>query len=198
MIRRPPRSTLFPYTTLFRSAEGLLGLAPDGALLDTVVDQHTCHGGRADDEQADLQVRHRQAASSSRKRSAWSMSTATTRDTPDSGIVTPTSCSAISIEILLWLMNRNCVCADMRFTRSQKRPVLVSSSGASTSSSRQNGAGLSWNIENTSEIAVSAFSPPESRWMLALRLPGGCAMTWMPESRISSPVRRSFAWPPPK
>src|SRR3712207_7249580 len=27
MIRRPPRSTLFPYTTLFRSAIGLVGLA---------------------------------------------------------------------------------------------------------------------------------------------------------------------------
>src|SRR3712207_7453540 len=27
MIRRPPRSTLFPYTTLFRSAEALLLLA---------------------------------------------------------------------------------------------------------------------------------------------------------------------------
>src|SRR2546430_13518925 len=26
MIRRPPRSTLFPYTTLFRSALGRLGL----------------------------------------------------------------------------------------------------------------------------------------------------------------------------
>src|SRR5438874_2853005 len=25
MIRRPPRSTLFPYTTLFRSGAGLLG-----------------------------------------------------------------------------------------------------------------------------------------------------------------------------
>src|SRR3712207_8858286 len=25
MIRRPPRSTLFPYTTLFRSDEGVLG-----------------------------------------------------------------------------------------------------------------------------------------------------------------------------
>src|SRR5256712_8740039 len=28
MIRRPPRSTLFPYTTLFRSDEGELGLLP--------------------------------------------------------------------------------------------------------------------------------------------------------------------------
>src|SRR3712207_8940897 len=26
MIRRPPRSTLFPYTTLFRSAEGSRGI----------------------------------------------------------------------------------------------------------------------------------------------------------------------------
>src|SRR2546428_5146989 len=31
MIRRPPRSTLFPYTTLFRSAydRGLIGINPD-------------------------------------------------------------------------------------------------------------------------------------------------------------------------
>src|SRR2546422_7193050 len=28
MIRRPPRSTLFPYTTLFRSRGGLEGLPP--------------------------------------------------------------------------------------------------------------------------------------------------------------------------
>src|SRR5216684_8389490 len=35
MIRRPPRSTLFPYTTLFRSVHehaGQLGAAPAGAL----------------------------------------------------------------------------------------------------------------------------------------------------------------------
>src|SRR6266496_6124939 len=30
MIRRPPRSTLFPYTTLFRSARGHAGAAGDG------------------------------------------------------------------------------------------------------------------------------------------------------------------------
>src|SRR3712207_8828145 len=29
MIRRPPRSTLFPYTTLFRSQHGVLGEDPD-------------------------------------------------------------------------------------------------------------------------------------------------------------------------
>src|SRR2546430_3961022 len=27
MIRRPPRSTLFPYTTLFRSISGIVGMA---------------------------------------------------------------------------------------------------------------------------------------------------------------------------
>gem|GEM_PF-6010366 len=131
-------------------------------------------------------------------RSASSISTSTTRETPCSCIVTPTSWRAISMVILLCVMKRNCVCADMRLTISQKRSVLLSSSGASTSSSMQNGAGLSWNIENTRAIAVSAFSPPESRWMVLFFLPGGCAMTWMPESRISSPVRISLASPPPK
>src|SRR3712207_9408181 len=32
MIRRPPKSTLFPYTTLFRSAQGGPSLAPLGAI----------------------------------------------------------------------------------------------------------------------------------------------------------------------
>src|SRR5688572_33333097 len=31
MIRRPPRSTLFPYTTLFRSEVGFVGAADDDA-----------------------------------------------------------------------------------------------------------------------------------------------------------------------
>src|SRR3712207_8142201 len=37
MIRRPPRSTLFPYTTLFRSPEGAL-LRPQDRLLRAAVD----------------------------------------------------------------------------------------------------------------------------------------------------------------
>src|SRR3712207_7059808 len=32
MIRRPPRSTLFPYTTLFRSGEDLLQSVPESGL----------------------------------------------------------------------------------------------------------------------------------------------------------------------
>src|SRR5438876_6000511 len=34
MIRRPPRSTLFPYTTLFRSTYNWEGVNPDGYFLD--------------------------------------------------------------------------------------------------------------------------------------------------------------------
>src|SRR6266700_4191688 len=47
MIRRPPRSTLFPYTTLFRSAGGLLYYVqphvPGGSLRDRLVrsEEHT-------------------------------------------------------------------------------------------------------------------------------------------------------------
>src|SRR3712207_7465251 len=40
MIRRPPRSTLFPYTTLFRSGLELLVLARGGGLLHGVRQQH--------------------------------------------------------------------------------------------------------------------------------------------------------------
>src|SRR3712207_7982530 len=36
MIRRPPRSTLFPYTTLFRSFSPLLWLEPAGAQLSCI------------------------------------------------------------------------------------------------------------------------------------------------------------------
>src|SRR5258706_11350032 len=53
MIRRPPRSTLFPYTTLFRSADGFdggFGLGRHDALHDGAVAdgprQHTEHGDR--------------------------------------------------------------------------------------------------------------------------------------------------------
>src|SRR3712207_7771359 len=34
MIRRPPRSTLFPYTTLFRSGVGPMTVAPRSASID--------------------------------------------------------------------------------------------------------------------------------------------------------------------
>src|SRR5256885_9512217 len=43
MIRRPPRSTLFPYTTLFRSRRHLCGADAD----QTVRPQDRRHGNRA-------------------------------------------------------------------------------------------------------------------------------------------------------
>ena len=39
MIRRPPRSTLFPYTTLFRSEQDLAGLADAHDELDREVER---------------------------------------------------------------------------------------------------------------------------------------------------------------
>src|SRR2546430_8891928 len=43
MIRRPPRSTLFPYTTLFRSADGDQHILGPAALM--IVDTMRCLGG---------------------------------------------------------------------------------------------------------------------------------------------------------
>src|SRR5208282_5083138 len=144
--------------------------------LQPVVGEHTDDKHDAGNDQAEKQRVHRDPAAACRGRlsassSASAMSTATTRDTPGSGIVMPINCAAISMVILLWLMNRNCVTSAMVRTMAQKRSVFGSSSGASTSSSRQNGAGLSWNSANTRPIAVMAFSPPDSRWIDVLRLP---------------------------
>src|SRR5450432_4698820 len=51
MIRRPPRSTLFPYTTLFRShdAENFLGISQRGP--------NGCGGGRSEEHTSELQSR---------------------------------------------------------------------------------------------------------------------------------------------
>ena len=68
--------------------------------------------------------------------------------------------------------------------------MLASSSGASTSSRMQKGEGLYWKIANSSAIAVSAFSPPESSSTFCSRLPGGWAMMSMPLSRTSSSSSR--------
>src|SRR3989442_5982466 len=59
MIRRPPRSTLFPYTTLFRSLDGILWVLRTGApwadLPDRYAPYQTCHRrfGTARSDQAD-------------------------------------------------------------------------------------------------------------------------------------------------
>src|SRR3712207_8889253 len=44
MIRRPPRSTLFPYTTLFRSAfDRVAALVPDHLVLDADIGEGAPH-----------------------------------------------------------------------------------------------------------------------------------------------------------
>src|SRR3712207_6164632 len=63
MIRRPPRSTLFPYTTLFRSLDALQKVAdhqPDLILLDIMMPQmsgfQVCRKLKGDPKTRDIQV----------------------------------------------------------------------------------------------------------------------------------------------
>src|ERR1043165_10084749 len=54
MIRRPPRSTLFPYTTLFRSDEQLDALPPEFVIGRAEVDEVTV---RSEEQTSELQSR---------------------------------------------------------------------------------------------------------------------------------------------
>ena len=56
----------------------------------------------------------------------------------------------------------NCTCSESSFTKLQYRCTLASSSGASTSSNTQKGAGFNLKIAKTNAKAVKVFSPPES------------------------------------
>ena len=116
---------------------------------------------------------------------ASSISTDTSLDTPASCMVTPSNCRVISMVILLWVMMMNCTSFDIVLTISRNLPTLLSSSGASTSSRIQNGAGFNLKMEKTSATAVRAFSPPDKRWILLFFFPGGLAMTVTPVSSRS-------------
>ena len=59
--------------------------------------------------------------------------------------------------------------------------TLASSKAASTSSRMHNGEGLMRKMENIKAIAVSVFSPPDSKLILVNFFPGGLA-------KISRPV----------
>src|SRR2546427_9118000 len=56
MIRRPPRSTLFPYTTLFRSGRAFHRIGQPG------VERELCRLAHGADEQVDGRHRHQQPA----------------------------------------------------------------------------------------------------------------------------------------
>src|SRR2546422_2383894 len=60
MIRRPPRSTLFPYTTLFRSLLGAIELAPQPGFGHLAVGEleHELVGGHADRKSTRLNSSH--------------------------------------------------------------------------------------------------------------------------------------------
>ena len=121
--------------------------------------------------------------------------TATSFETPGSSMVTPYSRSAISIVRLLCVIRMNCERSVISRTIWLKRPTLASSSGASTSSSMQNGDGLTRKMANSSDTAVSAFSPPDSSSMFWLTfLPGGLAMISMPVSSMSLVVGQHAGW----
>src|SRR4051794_41195948 len=59
MIRRPPRSTLFPYTTLFRSDSGatefLPGALVERTLFETENRRVVAEGGRSEEHTSELQ-----------------------------------------------------------------------------------------------------------------------------------------------
>ena len=80
-----------------------------------------------------------------------------------------------------------------------KRPMLLSSRAASTSSRMQKGLGFDLKMARSRATAVSDFSPPERRRMLVASLPGGLAMISTPASRTSTPASSTMsALPPPK
>src|SRR5438034_3297786 len=55
MIRRPPRSTLFPYTTLFRSAFGYEAVAGSGAPAASSGGRSANRGRRSEEHTSELQ-----------------------------------------------------------------------------------------------------------------------------------------------
>ena len=96
-------------------------------------------------------------------------------------------------------MTINCVSFVIFFKYFAKRSTLLSSSAASISSRRQNGEGFKFWIAKRSEMAVSAFSPPDNCIMFCSFFPGGCAIIRMPASNMSSSsISSSVAFPPPK
>src|SRR5256885_3037713 len=55
MIRRPPRSTLFPYTTLFRSIQAVYGAAADQADNSAAVEAMRADYDRSEEHTSELQ-----------------------------------------------------------------------------------------------------------------------------------------------
>ena len=74
--------------------------------------------------------------------------------------------------------------------------MFASSKGASTSSSIQNGEGFKENNAKTRDKAVSAFSPPDNKFIDVSFFPGGLAKTTTPVLSKSFSVISKYAFPP--
>ena len=96
------------------------------------------------------------------------------------------------------IKNRVSVRRHISSSKSQNRVTLASSSGASTSSSTQIGAGLTKNTPKISASAVSVCSPPDKSDNVDSFLPGGWHNISRPASSGSSlSTNTKFASPPP-
>ena len=83
--------------------------------------------------------------------------------------------------------------------REQNLVTFASSSGASTSSKIQIGAGLVKKTAKTSDNAVKACSPPDNNVIDCNLLPGGLTSSYRPASRGSSDsINSNLAVPPLK
>ena len=133
--------------------------------------------------------------------SAACRSTDTSFEMPRCSIVIPKSRSIRAI-VMRWcviIRNRVPVWSQISRRRSQNRTIFESSSGASTSSSTQIGAGFVKKTANMIANAVKACSPPDNNERDWRRFPGGLARISRPASNGSSAlVSCSSAVPPPK
>ena len=120
-------------------------------------------------------------------------------ETPGFCIVIPYNTSAACMVPLLCVITKNCVWSVNSRSSCVKRPTLLWSSGASTSSKTTNGLGLVFNKASIKVSAVKARSPPDNKAMSCCALPGGCTRNSTPvSSKLSGCVNDKNVWPPSK
>src|SRR2546429_1263007 len=95
MIRRPPRSTLFPYTTLFRSPAELHRLRQSDPQLP---DLRTPGPARSEEHTSELQSRLHLVCRLllEKKNKTHGTTSCSKRSSPDSHLRTPSTCSTTS------------------------------------------------------------------------------------------------------
>src|SRR5438067_4946756 len=102
MLRRPPRSTLFPYTTLFRS-KGALSMQ----LLDDLVKY----------EIAESEIRLTPLTNAQRNRAAWGMQRTNVQDRKSTRL----NSSHVSISYAVFCLKKKKKMKEVRITRNKKQ-----------------------------------------------------------------------------